>query len=135
MKESKVKYHLENENTKEELPSCQFVNAIEQDIKKELDEIKDAINQKQDKVKLSTIIGVLVTFIGWTVSGVWWGSTMTTKLDEVIKQNEAATKDRYYREWALRDFALRDQNIDTLRNRLQRFELELKDIKKDLEKE
>ena len=87
-------------------------------IKQELDEIRDELKNKQDKVRPALVFTFFLWVIGVTVSGSWWAATTSAQLHALEYVVERGMSARYTQHDAEHDFKLRDQRLDFLQNQL-----------------
>ena len=88
-------------------------------IEKRIDELA---HQKQDKWPRGTMVGILVTVIGQVILLAFMWGLQTEKL-------ATATDDRYRASEASRDFALRDQRLNSLETDILDNEVTLKELR------
>lgn len=86
-------------------------------------------NQVNGVVIRYEFLGIISLLIIQTMGGVWWGSSLTTKLNlmseefkssrmEIKEEIKSLTEDRYTAKDALRDFAMVHGRIDKAENRI-----------------
>lgn len=95
-------------------------------IKEELEAIKNEVHDisehKQDKVKLSWVLGAGGSILIFAVTTAWYGGVKLSSLEQQLTTIHFAVQgmlaDRYLPGTAERDFALRDRHLDYLEKRL-----------------
>lgn len=91
-----------------------------QDLKTELDEIKHEVAKKQDRIRPHLWIPFIIWIMTQSFAVVWGAATLVSQLSSIKEE----TKDRYYNTWAMRDFKLRDRELEKLEQRINDLEID-----------
>lgn len=104
------------------------------DIKTELDEVRRAIYNKQDKVPAVVWLPIFVWILASSISGIWWAATLTEQMTTLQSTIIKASTDRYKGKDAAVDFKLRDLKDDFLQQQNTRTQKDLEDLTRRYDK-
>ena len=104
------------------------------DIKTELDEVRRAIYNKQDRIPAVVWLPILVWILASSISGIWWAATLTEQMATLQTTIIKASADRYSGKQATVDFKLRDLKDDFLQQQTSRTQQELADLTRRYDK-
>jgi len=82
--------------------------------------------------KWGVISSIVIFFLFQSGGAIWWASNVNAKMVNIQDKLRERTKDRYYKEEANKDFAIRDVKISALEERMVFTEKHLFDSISDL---